>query len=259
LSRQGLQGSDDLAAAAWISPRLGGSFGAVTRAVPRGYPAYARICHPPEDSSRHLTTWSHVAQATNRRAHALMQWHALVGCRDPSDATGSLWQGARPRTGNLVPEVLGHLCDLLADRTTTPDDCYFGLWEGWGWIGSDDDSLVFRLPDSAETTPPPPQASARRPSLVRLPGRNYLLLEGPLRAALQVGHWPRPDWFIPQSPNIFWPSDRAWFVASEIDFDSTLVGGSRELIDALLAAPALDSWPVDADDSLAADADDING
>ena len=38
--------SDDVSPAEWIAPRLTGGFGAVTRTVPCGYPAYARICHP---------------------------------------------------------------------------------------------------------------------------------------------------------------------------------------------------------------------
>jgi hypothetical protein len=61
-----------------------------------------------------------------------------------------------------------------------------------------------------------------------------------------------------QSPNLFWPADRSWCVASEIDFDSTLVGGSRDLVDAVLAHPGLEVWPVSAGDSLAWDADTIN-
>jgi hypothetical protein len=36
------------------------------------------------------------------------------------------------------------------------------------------------------------------------------------------------------------------------------VGGTSELIDSILQAPAFDSWSVRADDSLAADADRIN-
>jgi hypothetical protein len=55
-----------------------------------------------------------------------------------------------------------------------------------------------------------------------------------------------------------WPSDRAWFLASEIDFDSTLVGGTRDLIESILDNPGLDAWPVGPDDSLAYDADRIN-
>ena len=246
MTARGLTPSHDLSAAAWIAPRLGGAFGAVTRAVPHGYPAYARICHPPADTAGALTTWSHVARTTGRVAHPLMQWHALAGCDPGSSASGLLWPGAPPRVGHLVPEVLGPLCAVLAGFTTTPEDCSFGVWDGWGWIGSDDDSPLSLLP------------GAQRAAVVRLPARDYLLLAGPVEAALQLGYRSRPDWFLPQSPSIFWPSDRAWFTATEIDFDSTLVGGSGELVAALLAAPALDAWPVDGGDSLAIDADTRN-
>jgi hypothetical protein len=36
-------------------------------------------------------------------------------------------------------------------------------------------------------------------------------------------------------PSIWWPDDRAWCVATEIDFRWTYVAGSRELVDALVA------------------------
>jgi hypothetical protein len=64
--------------------------------------------------------------------------------------------------------------------------------------------------------------------------------------------------FDPQSPNLFWPADHAWCVASEIDFDSTLIGGSTDLIQTILDTPALDAWPVKPEDSLACDADRVN-
>ncbi len=47
-------------------------------------------------------------------------------------------------------------------------------------------------------------------------------------------------------------------MASEIDFDSTVIGGSSELARALLAEPKLDAWPVEAGDLLTASADEIN-
>jgi len=37
------------------------------------------------------------------------------------------------------------------------------------------------------------------------------------------------------------PADRAWCVATEIDFAWTYVGGSRELIDAILADARLEA------------------
>jgi hypothetical protein len=240
-----LRVSDDLSAGGWVAPRLTGGFGTVTRTVPSGYAAYVRICHPPEDAADRLTTWSEVAHATGRRAHPPMQWHALVGSPDPLNMRGSLWPGSDPERGNLVPEVLGPLCDLLADHTATAEDCAFCLWDGYGWITDGSAAEILGRDEPS------------RPRL-QLPGRDYLLFRGPLPAAQQIGWRLSADWFEPQSPNMFWPADRAWCVASEIDFDSTLVGGTPELVDAIRQSPAFDSWPVHSDDSLAAYADRIN-
>ncbi len=60
------------------------------------------------------------------------------------------------------------------------------------------------------------------------------------------------------SATLFWPAERAWCVVTGIDFDSTIVAGSSELIAAVLAQPALEAWPVDPDDSLAHDGDTLN-
>jgi hypothetical protein len=225
---------DDVAAASWIKPRLTGAFGAVTRHVPEGYAAYVRLCHPAEDDAGQEVTWSTVAAATGRQAHPTMQWHALVGSADYLNMTGSLWLGSNPDRGSLAPPTLAALCETLAQHTATPGACYFGIWDGYGW-----------LPNGV-------------PTHLHHGDRDYIVLTGPMRAALQLGHHPRPDWFIPQSPNLFWPADRAWCVATEIDFDSTLLGCTTELAGQLLSDPALDAWPVNPDDSLAADADLLN-
>lgn len=261
-----LRVSEDVAAGAWIASRLEGRFGAVTRAVPSGFAAYARICHPATDHVGRPATWSEVARHTGRQAHPLMQWHALVGSADALNMTGSLWPGGDPQRGNLVPEALAHLCHALADHTATPERCFFGLWEGRGWIGGGSIRPAVARPSGANAAPVSADApiapafsaeELRRPRL-RLPSRDYLLLAGPLEAALQIGCWPAPECFAPQSPNLFWPADRAWCAASEIDFDSTLVGGTPELVDAILDAPELDAWAVAPDDSLAHDADRVN-
>ncbi len=262
-----LRVSNDVSAAEWLAPRLGGEFGAVTRAVPSGYPAYVRICHPAADGGGASVTWPEVANATGRRAHALMQWHALVGSPDPFNFTGSLWPGREPETGNLAPDVLGPLCDLLATHTADPGRCLFCLWDGWGWVDGSGvlGQIVLRQsgdPAAAATTeePIPPAFSPEEleRERLRLPGRDYLLMEGPVSAVLKIGYWASSSWFLHQSPNLFWPDDRAWCAASEIDFDSTLIGGSTELIEAILDAPRFDAWPVGPTDSLAYDADKIN-
>jgi hypothetical protein len=59
-------------------------------------------------------------------------------------------------------------------------------------------------------------------------------------------------------PQLIWPADHAWVLASEIDWDSTIVAGSRALIDAVLAFDVVEAFAVDADDSLMSHADLIN-
>ncbi|MEP7193771.1 MAG: hypothetical protein ABI903_12995 [Actinomycetota bacterium] len=278
--------SDDVELAGWIRPRLGGRFGAVTRTLPGGYPAYARICHPATDSDGTPVSWPEVGAVTGRHAHPLMQWHALIGSVYPVNATSALWLGENPEQGHIAPEVFGALTRVLAQHTTTPARCVFCLWEGYGWLHADTltmhplwsapsapnpgkhaaapTSANLPTPSGAQQPGPVSNSGSKHPYLdrdgprVRLPGRDYLLLTGPLDAAISLGWWPDPTWFQAQSPNLFWPADRTWCVATEIDFDSTLVAGTRTLIDALLNEPTLDAWPLDPDDSLDSDADHVN-
>src|SRR5438105_2223708 len=210
-----LRVSDDVSAGAWIAPRLRTAPGTVTGTVPSGFPAYVRICHPAQDPDGSLVTWTQVAQRTGRQTHPLMQWHALVGSPDPLNMRGSLWPGSDPSRGRLVPDVLGPLCALLAGHTEAAGHCFFGLWDGYGWIHGNPAVAMLRAVRSGEPAlsakVAPPTFSLdelSRPRL-RLPARDYLLLLGPLHAALQIGHWPAADWFIPQSPNLFWPADPA--------------------------------------------------
>jgi hypothetical protein len=44
--------------------------------------------------------------------------------------------------------------------------------------------------------------------------------------------------------SLWWPHDRAWLVATEIDGYLTYVGGSRGAIDAILVDPTLDAVAV---------------
>jgi hypothetical protein len=62
----------------------------------------------------------------------------------------------------------------------------------------------------------------------------------------------------PDPPSLIWPADRSWFVASEVDFDSTLVGGNRGLVEALIAAPGFEVYEVTPDTKLTAFSDKLN-
>ena len=50
------------------------------------------------------------------------------------------------------------------------------------------------------------------------------------------------DWRM-EGPNYFWPDDRGWIVATEIDGFSTYVGAPKEAIDRILASPLLEALP----------------
>jgi hypothetical protein len=51
------------------------------------------------------------------------------------------------------------------------------------------------------------------------------------------------------SPNLWWPDDRAWCVATEIDLAWTYVGGPAALISDVLANPRLEAQPASPDDN----------
>lgn len=218
--------ADDATAADWVTSALRGS-GTVTSVVPAGFDAYARVLHPPSDEDGEPARWADVAAATSRALSPLVQWEevstVLRGGR-----TRPGWDGEEPDAGNLDPDVLAALLDVLAEHTSTPQACSFCLWEGWGGIVGE--------PDQPR---------------VHLPGRELVLFTGPLAAAARTGSRVALDLFVPQSPNLFWPQDRAWCVATEVDLDSTLVAGSTALVEAVLASPALEAWPVGPDDVVA--------
>ena len=91
---------------------------------------------------------------------------------------------------------------------------------------------------------------------MKAPGRDYLLFRGPIDAALTFTVGESPFWG--DSPNIWWPEDRAWCVATDIDLFDTYVAGSRECIDAVLSAPGLEALPTSRNAQVSLDADTIN-
>jgi hypothetical protein len=239
--------TDDLTPAAWIAPRLGAFGSGVHGVIPAGFEAYARILHPAESSRQERVRWSAVAAACGKVAHRLMQFHILVGVAPTEyDVESGAWTGSVPDHGNLEPNSFAALLDVLARHSQRSQQCWFGLWEGYG--------MPFGTERSTGEGAPRIDFDAR----LELPQRNYVLFGGPLDSAVEIGHWATRDWFLPHSPNIFWPDDRSWCVASEIDLYCTYVSGSRALIDDLLADHRLEVWEAHLDDPVSHDSDVLN-
>lgn len=256
----------------WIASRLG-PFGAKPGSlVPRGCEAYVRVLHPAAHADGRPARWTEVAAACGTTVHPTAQWWALAGA--PSWGGETRWIGEAPSEGSLPVAELAAVVEVLAACTPggAGAEVVAALWEGFGWIhggGSASLLLAHTAADAPSDGPfgwrpaPPgfdPQVLAA-PRL-ELPSRRYLLFRGSLGdVADEAGvPWPtsRERAWWPQSPNLLWPTDRSWCLATEIDLDSSVVGGPRALVDALLAHPDLEVLEVREDDSFMVDGDAIN-
>ncbi|WP_305091365.1 hypothetical protein [Prescottella sp. R16] len=60
------------------------------------------------------------------------------------------------------------------------------------------------------------------------------------------------------SAHLWWPDDKAWCVATDIDLMSTYLGASEECVAAVLADTGLEAFPARADRTLTWDGDTVN-
>ena len=105
---------------------------------------------------------------------------------------------------------------VLARFTSTPQDCWFAVWEGYA--GSID--IPAGLP------------------LLDLPHRRYGLLRGDLAG---IEGWEEAVGSrLAVAPAFVWPSDRSWCWASDVDPHWAGVGAAEPAVRALLDAPGLD-------------------
>ncbi|GAA2025978.1 hypothetical protein WDZ16_01355 [Pseudokineococcus marinus] len=253
----------------WLASRLTDWIGAdatvVTSLVPGEYEAYARVLHPVEASShgQPSTTWAEVCAATGRTAHPLMQWQVISGTRHTRRTTTRDWQDGEPEAGTLEPTALAATLDVLSGWTAPGAECVMALWDGYGWVDGRGAAL-YGPAGTVELAPAYPRDVLDGPRL-HLPGREYLLFTGPLASAGHLGRrvpalvtGDEGTWLWRQSPNLLWPSDHSWCLATEVDLDSTVVGGPAALVDALLASPALEAHAVPPDGDLSFAGDHVN-
>ena len=102
-----------------------------------------------------------------------------------------------------------------------------------------------------------------------IPGRHQVLFRADV-AALAA-----PEWFLnvpwrdlpaeshgfdpsALSPSYLWPGDQAWVVVTEVDYDSTIVGGSAARGEAICEDPRLEALPIPEGASLGWDSDEVN-
>ncbi|MGQ0680726.1 MAG: hypothetical protein ACT4OM_13920 [Actinomycetota bacterium] len=171
------------------------------------------------ESTDRSISWSAVAKEAGLEINAGNLWEDI----DRKVAIGPI---TPPDEGHLAPEQAGAMTEILRKHTTS-GFCWFAIWTGYGSFGP-----VRRWPAAA---------------ILSLPYRDYVLLKGPIEAAV---HSFEPEPFS-QSPNIWWPEDRAWCVATEIDLQWTYVGGSADCIEEVVSSSAaLEAFKVRSEDAI---------
>jgi hypothetical protein len=178
---------------------------------------------------------------------------------------GARWPGSVPNEGSLPGMAIDRLVPVLRGATTSPDRLLLAVWNGFGfWAPGGAARLHLRtagwrwsvkrcwrrlvdgwrrhVPSVVDPLP-----------LLETDGRAYVVFSGGSDAvrSMEAGPWR-------QSPNLWWPDDRAWCVATEIDFDSTLIGGTHGLIEEIVATSGLEALEITPDARLDSRGDIIN-
>ena len=211
----------------WIPGRLHPFARDVGSIIPIGFDAYARVFHPPyrlsPDGRLVPVKWRDIAAANDRTIAAEMQRMGPAAEPARHSASGETLWDQQPSVGSMPHELAVRLAEILAAHTQTADRCWFAVWEG----GGDLDAQWVRAPRFS------------------VPERRLHLLEGAVHEVTTT--LSEVDW-IYHSPNLWWPDDRAWCVATEIDFNWTYVAGSAACIARVLSDPDLEALPTTIDE-----------
>ncbi|WP_060655305.1 hypothetical protein, partial [Rhodococcus pyridinivorans] len=229
---------EDVSVGDWVSAALPRFDGTVGSLVPPIYPVYTRVLHPATrlvsvSGEQVPVRWAEVAAATGAVIYPTVEWFSLryagVSC-GVGDGEGTVWD-EEPEVGDMPEGQLAAVATVLAEHTATAGDCWFGFWSGRGAARS------MGLP--------------RFGPRLTIPHReDFLLVHGAVRDAVRT----LDSW----GPNLWWPRDRAWFVASDIDLMSTYIGSSVECARALHACPELEAIGTTATTSVTWDSDQVD-
>ena len=164
----------------WIAERLGPFGESVTSVVPSGFLAYARILHPAEEPAAgdRLVRRSEVARWSGVALRADAQFHTIALPEDRPENPAP-WRSQGPAQGRLYLPDAEVLAAILRRHTSTPEECFFGLWDGYGFAGVP--LVAVGSPPAAPLPDPVPEA-VRRGLRLHLPERDYLCYAGPIEA-----------------------------------------------------------------------------
>ena len=203
----------------------------VVSIVPAGFDAYGRVLHPVQSVDDGGYTrwlrWADVARVTGAVAHPSMELETMLEFvpKGYFQSTPIVPEFPVPP---WRPQQLTALGEVLAQHTTTPERCWFGFWEG----NTAFDGIPHDVPK------------------LTVEGFRYYLLRGPVARAADTLHG--------LEAHLWWPDDRAWYVATHFDFPCAYLGGSNRCIDDVLHTESLEALPASASQQITVDSDLVN-
>lgn len=198
----------------WARRRQSGDVFRVDFQVPAGFDKYCRILHRAhDDQSGYVARWSHYAQAVGVAIEQDTHWSEIVH-RDPS------LSGCFPEEGSLDKISRTAFLDVV-NRTLAPEAClYAGYWEG---------IAPMHIPGISFPT-----------AVLGL--RNQVMFEVALSALTCTFNAAADAPF--QFPAVLYPEDRSWYLSTDVDYNSTLVGGTEQFIDAVLEDDTIEALAI---------------
>lgn len=207
------------------------------------------------------------------------------------------WRYNDVAEGCVQPSTLSALATILRGHTSTPDSGVAAVWNGWGSMFNAGGGRHFDggMPAYYSDEPVPGQKSGSTlapPDCLSAPGinhfnspdtddgaslrisnaalleihegtgREYVLFHAGVNDFIDeqwisIAPWVQSSVWA-QTPNILWPEDRSWVLATEIDFDSTLIAGSKALVEQLMRTPGLEVLPIHPSANLTTEGDRLN-
>jgi len=238
---EGLTPAGDTSHTDWIVDALPPAPPGVRLRIPGGYESILRIHHPLHEGAR----WADVAPAL------------LAPGGDNVEVPWPPHERIDAEEGSLAMSIVDRLIPLLAAATTTPTRCHYGLWQGFGEFNSGSATMVYTSADStwgrwrqrrtqavlqrrADATRQVAQEFIARCAVRRWWGvRDFALFDGTIDDVRSIGsaslfaYLDGRREIDRRSPQWWWPDDRAWFAATEIDDPWTYLAGTDDLISAV--------------------------
>lgn len=172
--------------------------------------------------------------------HPSVQWHRLTRSNDSSFYPE--WHEYRPRLGQLDYQSFKSLIEIVSLFSSSTTNIILGYWKGYSDVRPGGISGFTQQEFWSGRT--------------LLAGREFLLLESSLENLRdQLDNRTRS---VGRIPGVMWPVDRSWYLHSEVDFDSTLVGGPRKFVDTIINDDVIEAVSASPEIDLSIWGDTIN-